>query len=171
MKDTFKKLKDQQDALVQQQQGIEQQKLQQESEQFQTQLSESQKAQEQIMINDNYQKELDRINKKEIALINSFSRQKDNLKDGNADGIPDILEISRLGLDEDKAKKDHLANLSKIAIDRQKHENDFKSKMEEIKLEKDKLAQEKELKLKELETQLTIAKYRDKGTKNSPKKK
>jgi hypothetical protein len=169
MKDTFKKLKDQQDALTQQQQGIEEQRLQQESDQFQVSLQEQQRREQEIMINDNYQKELDRINKKEIALIQSFNRQDDNLKDASGNGVPDILEVSRLGLDEDKAKKDHLANLNKIANDRKKNEDKFKIDMENIKLEREKLAQEKELKLKELQTTLTVAKYRDKGTKNSPK--
>jgi len=171
MKDTFKRLKDQQDALAQQQNSIEQQRLQQESEQFQIQVQESDKKEREKMINDNYQKELDRVNKKEIALIQSFNRQQDNLKDSDASGVPDILEISRLGLDEDKAKKDHLVNLNKMANDRKKNEDKFKVDMESIKLEKEKLAQEKELKLKELQTQLTVAKYRDKGTKNSPKSK
>jgi hypothetical protein len=170
MKDTFKRLKDQQDALSQQQQDIEQQKLQQGQQQFETQMQEQERVRQQEMINENYQNDLDRINKKEVALINSFNKQKDNLKDNDASGIPDILEVSRLGMDEDKAKKDHFVNLNKMANDRKKNEDNFKVEMEKIKLEKDKLGQEKELKLKELQTQLTVAKYRDKGTKNSPSK-
>lgn len=171
MKDTFKRLKDQQDQLVQSQQQMEQQRLQQEGEQFQVQQQQAMAMEQQKMVNDNYQKELDRINKKEVALINSFNKQEDNLKDTNANLVPDILEVSRLAMDEDKAKKDHLANLNKMAIDRKKNEDTFKLEMEKIKLEKDKLKQDKELKEKELATQLQVAKYRDKGTKNSPKSK
>lgn len=171
MKDTFKRLKDQQDALQQSQQDIEQQKIQAGQEQFAAQLEEQKKMQQEAMINENYQKELDRINKKEIALINSFSKQEDNLKDNSGNGIPDILEISRLTMDEDKARKDHMNNVTKMANERKKSDDTFKLGMEKIKLEKEKLKQDKELKIKELETQLTVAKYRDKGTKNSPKKK
>lgn len=171
MKDTFKRLKEQQDALAQSQQEIEQQRLGQEQQQFEVQLQQNEQVRQQEMLNDNYQKELDRINKKEVALINSFNKQKDNLKDQSGDGVPDILEVSRLTMDQEAARKDHLVNLSKQATDRKKAEDQFNVEMEKIQLEREKLKQEKELKEKELQTQLTVAKYRDKGTKNSPKKK
>lgn len=171
MKDTFKKLKDRQDGLIQQQQDTEQQRLQQEQQQFQVQLQQQQAAQQQTELNENYQRELDRINKKEVALINSFSKQKDNLKDNSGNGVPDILEVSRLTLDEDMAKKDHIAALQKEANNKKKNDDDFNLEMQKLDLERQRLKQEKELKEKELQTQLTVAKYRDKGTKNSPKPK
>jgi hypothetical protein len=171
MKDTFKRLKDQQDQLAQSQQQIEQQKLGQQSEQFQAEMENNERVRMQEQVNENYQKELDRINKKEVALINSFNKQKDNLKDQSGDGVPDILEISRLTMDQEAAKKDHLVNLSKQAVERKKAEDTFNIEMEKIKFEREKLKQDKELKEKELATTLTVAKYRDKGTENSPKKK
>ena len=171
MKDTFKRLKDQQDQLQQQQQGIEQQKLEQSQQQFQTAMEMEQAQKDKEMVNENYQKELDRLNKKEIAIIASFNRQDDNLKDTDASGVPDILEISRLAMDKENAGKDYNLTLAKLSNEKQKEDNKLKIEMEKIKQEKEKLKQEKELKLKELETQLTVAKYRDKGTKNTPKKK
>jgi hypothetical protein len=171
MKDTFKRLKDQQDAIQQQQQNIEQQKLTQQQQQFDTTMQQQEAIRQQEMVNENYQKELDRLNKKEIAIIATFNRQDDNLKDSDASGVPDVLEISRLAMDKESANKDHLVNLAKVSNDRIKEENKLKIEMEKIKQEKERLSQEKELKLKELQTQLTVAKYRDKGTKNSPKKK
>lgn len=171
MKDTFKKLKDRQDSLIQQQQDTEQQRLQQEQQQFQIQMQQQQAAQQQAELNENYQRELDRINKKEVALINSFSKQDDNLKDNSGNGVPDILEVSRLSLDEDMAKKDHMVALQKEANNKKKNDDDFNLEMQKLDLERQKLKQEKELKEKELQTQLTVAKYRDKGTKNSPKSK
>lgn len=171
MKDTFKRLKDQQDQLAQSQQQIEQQRLGQEQQQFETQLERAEVTRQKEMLNENYQKELDRINKKEVALINSFSKQEDNLKDQSGDGVPDILEISRLTMDQEAAKKDHLVSLNKQAIEKKKADDTFKLEMEKIGLEREKLKQDKELKEKELATQLTVAKYRDKGTKNTPKKK
>lgn len=171
MKDTFKRLKEQQDALQQQQQSIEQQKLEQSQQQFQVTMEQQEAIRQQEMVNENYQKELDRLNKKEIAIIQSFNRQDDNLKDSDASGVPDILEISKLAMDKENAGKDYNLNLAKLSNDKQKEDNKLKIEMEKIKTEKEKLKQDKELKLKELETQLTVAKYRDKGTKNSPKKK
>jgi hypothetical protein len=171
MKETFKKLKDQQDSLSQNQQGIEQQKLEQSQQQFNTQLQEAERIRMQEQINENYQNELDRINKKEIALISSFSRQDDNLKDQSGNGVPDILEVSRLTMDEDIAKKDHMISATKIASDRKKNDDAFKIAMEKIGFEREKLKQEKELAEKQMANDLTVAKFRDKGTKNTPKKK
>jgi hypothetical protein len=171
MKDTFKRLKDKQDELAQQQQNTQNQELQQQQQQFETTMQQQQAQQQQQMINDNYQKELDRINKKEVAIIQSFNRQPDNLKDSDASGVPDILEYSRLNLDEDTAKKDHLINLQKQANDRKKNDDSYRLELQKLDMERKKLAQEKELKEKELRTELTVAKYRDKGTKNSPKSK
>lgn len=169
MKETFKRLKDQQDQLVQSQQQLEQQRLQQEGEQFQVQMQQTQEFEQWKVLNENYQRELDRINEKEKALINSFSKQKDNLKDQDASGVPDILEVSRLGFDQETAKKDHLVALTKEANSRKKNEDNLKIELEKLKFEREKLKQDKELKEKELQTTLTVAKYRDKGTKNSPK--
>lgn len=171
MKDTFKRLKDQQDQLANSQNQLKQQELQQGQQQFQVQMQEAQRMEQMKMLNDNYQNELDRINKKEVALIQSFNRQPDNLKDTNQNAVPDILEVSRLGMDEDQMKKDHIVNLNKVANDRQKNADHFKIEMDKIKLERAKLTQEKDLKEKELSTNLQIAKYRDKGTKNSPSSK
>lgn len=171
MKDTFKRLKEQQDQLAQSQNQQAQQQLEQQQSQFETQMQISEQARQQDTINENYQKELDRINKKEIAIIQTFNRQKDNLKDQSGNGVPDILEVSRLTMDEESAKKSHLIDLTKQANDRKKNEDTFKIEMAKLDLERKKLTQDKELKEKELQTQLTVAKYRDKGTKNSPKKK
>lgn len=171
MKDTFKKLKDQQDALNQQNSNIQQSQLEQQQQQFQAEMENNERVRLQEQANENYQKELDRLNKKEVAIINSFSKQDDNLKDVNTDGIPDILEVSRLSLDTETAKKDHLAAINKLSNERKKNDDNFRIEMDKLNLERTKLKQEKELKEKELATQLTVAKYRDKGTKNSPKPK
>lgn len=171
MKDTFKKLDEYQKQMQQQEQDSKQQELQQSQQQFEYTMQENSRVREQEMINNNYQKELDRINRKEVAIINTFSKQDDNLKDTNMDGSPDLIEYSRLSSDQLIAQQDHERELAKISSDSQKHTDNMKIALEGIKLEKEKLKQEKELKEKELATKLTVAKYGDKGTKNSPRKK
>ena len=86
-------------------------------------------------------------------------------------GQPDILEYSKLTLDREKASKDHDKEVSKINLDKKKHEDSMKLELDKIKLEKEKLKQDKELQEKQMANDLTVARYRDKGTKNSPKKK
>ena len=171
MKDTFKKLKDQQEQIQQSAQQQKQQELDQQQQQFEAGQQQAEKHIQEERLNDNYQNELDRINKKEVALINSFSKQKDNTKDNDGNGIPDILEVSRLGLDEKVADREHVTNLAKVAAEIKKSNDNFKLEMEKLKVEKSKLIQDKELTEKELANNLIIAKYRDKGTKNSPKSK
>lgn len=171
MKNTFKKLKEQQEGMQQQQAAQRQQELDQQQAQF----TEAQAKMEQIemnrLANDNYQKELDRLNKKEIAIINTFSRQEDNTKDADANGVPDMLEVSRLTLDQNKADKDYQKETSKIALDKQKHTDEMKLQLEKVKIEREKLTAQKEMQDKQIAADITVAKYRDKGTKNSPKKK
>lgn len=150
LKDTFKKLKDKQDEYIQQQQQMEQQKLDQSQQQFLAAQQAQEIARNEEMINENYQKELDRINKKEIAIIQSFNRQDDNLKDTDASGTPDILEISQLGLEEVRSKNDYNLALQKLANERSKISQDRTSQLDQLKLEREKLrVKEKEIRSKE----------------------
>lgn len=171
MKDAFKALKDRQTEFEDRQQSMEQQQMSQQQEQFQMQMEENERVRLAVEANENYQKELDRLNKKEIAIINTFSRQKDNTKDTDANGVPDILEVSRLDMDRTSAEKSHLAEQTKLINERKKQEETVKMELEKIKFEREKLKQDKELKEKELQNALTIAKYRDKGTYGGSKKK
>lgn len=150
LKDTFKKLKDKQDEYIQQQQQMEQQKLDQAQQQFLAAQQAEEAARTEEMINENYQKELDRINKKEIALIQSFNRQADNLKDSDASGTPDILEISQLGIEEARSKNDYNLALQKLANERSKIAQDRTTQLDQLKLEREKLrVKEKEIRSKE----------------------
>lgn len=171
MKDTFKKLKDQQDQFSQNQQQIEQQQVEQQQNALQAQMEAQAKLAQDTMLNENYQNELDRINKKEIAIINSFSKQEDNLKDADGSGTPDILEVSRLGMDQANADKANQAATNKLANERKKNDENFKIEMEKLAMEKAKLKQDKELREKEMANDIILARYKDKGTANSPKSK
>ena len=171
MKDTFKKLKEQQEAMQQQQAAQKQQEIDQQQQQFMESQAKLEQMEANRIANDNYQKELDRLNKKEISIINTFSRQDDNTKDVDANGVPDMLEVSRLTMDQNKADKDHQQAVSKIALDKQKHTDEMKLQLEKVKVEREKLTAAKEMQDKQIAADITVAKYRDKGTKNSPKKK
>lgn len=139
LKDTFKRLRDRQDEYMKQQQEMQQQQLDQNQQQF-LQAQEAQELQHrEEMVNENYQKELDRINKKEIALIQTFNRQDDNLKDTDASGTPDVLEISRLNMEEGAAQSNFNVQLQKLANERAKIAQDRTSQIEDIKMKKEEL--------------------------------
>lgn len=172
MKDTFKKLKEQQEQLQQQQMQQKQQELDQQQKQFEDTQNLAIQQHNQDRADDDYQKELDRINKKEIEIIRTFSgKNTDNERDDNANGVPDILEYSRLSSDIDQAEKSHQRDLAKLAMESKKQSDAMNIELKKLRLEKDKLKTQKEMQDKQIAADITVAKYRDKGTKNSPKKK
>jgi hypothetical protein len=114
MKKTFKDLRDQQLAMQQQAQQLEQQKLEQQAQQSQASLAQAQAMKEQEVANENYQKELDRINKKEVALIQSLGRNENATADVDNSGVADALEVSRLTQEESKAAQAYQLKMQEI---------------------------------------------------------
>ena len=115
MKKVFKNLKDRQEQLQDQQMQQKQQQMEQQGAIAQAQMEQAQLANEQKIANDNYQAELDRINKKEIALINAESKSMGmGLADEDASGVPDVLEISKLAAENTKAAREYQAKMSDI---------------------------------------------------------
>jgi hypothetical protein len=114
MKKTFKDLKDRQEQMQNQQAQQQQQQLDQQNQQAQAQLAQAQQQHEADLAHQDYQNELDRINKKEIALIAAEAKGGD-LPDLDANRIPDVLEISKLSMEQTKAQRDYQAKLSDIA--------------------------------------------------------
>jgi hypothetical protein len=132
MKKTFKNLKDRQQQLQDQQMQMQQQQLEQQQQIATAQLEAQQQQQQETLANQNYQQELDRINKKEIALINAAARGEAATQDVDQSGTPDILEISNLSIQQSKAAQDYQVKMQDI----QSKNNQAMQKMQ---LEKEKL--------------------------------
>jgi hypothetical protein len=113
MKKVFKTLKDRQEQMQDQQMQLQQQQLEQQQQQAQAALEQAMQMQEQKVANDNYQADLDRINKKEIALIAAESKSGP-LSDIDQSGTPDVLEISKLATEQSKATSDYNAKMAEI---------------------------------------------------------
>jgi hypothetical protein len=113
MKQVFKKLKDRQEQLQNQQIQQQQQQLEQQQQIAQAQIESAQQLASEKLANENYQAELDRINKKEIALIAAESKSGP-LSDIDASGTPDVLEISKLANEQTRAAKDYQAKMADI---------------------------------------------------------
>jgi len=113
MKQVFKKLKDRQEQLQDQQLQQKQQELEQQQQQVQAQIESAQQLAAEKLANDNYQAELDRINKKEIALI-AAEAKGGPLSDIDESGAPDVLEINKLAFEQSKAAKDYQAKMNDI---------------------------------------------------------
>jgi hypothetical protein len=155
MKKTFKDLRDRQIAQQEQQQQLAQQ--QQEAQQQQAQAAQQfaiQQHQEQ-MAHDDYQKELDRLSKKEIAIIQATGFGNVESEDTNANAIPDVMEMSRLTHDQDKATKDYGLKMADI-------QSKNKQASDKMSVEKEKLQVARE----NMANDLAVAKENAKGRNN-----
>ena len=114
LKRVFLKVRDKQQELIEQQQQMQQQQLEQEQAQFQAQ---QQAEQERAMIemeNENYQRELDRVNKKELAIITATGYGQVETQDLNNDGVQDVLELEKIRAEREKLTKEHQVKLADI---------------------------------------------------------
>ena len=152
MKEVFNRLREKQEQMQEQAQQLEQQKVQQQQEQFQQaqQLAYQQKQEE--VANDNYQRELDRLNKKEVALINALGRNEQATADVDQSGVADALEVSKMAAEESKATREYNAKMQEI----QSRQSAEKSKLD-LEYEKLKVTREN------MKNDLQIARENRKG--------
>lgn len=153
MKKVFKDLKERQEQLQDQQMQQQQQKMEQDAQIAQAQLQQAQLANEQKIANDNYQKELDRINKKEIAIIQATGFGKVESEDVNQNAVPDVLEVSRFASEEAKAAKDYQMKMSELQLKQ-------KAEAEKLNLEREKIQLARENQKNDLEIAKLNAKNR-----------
>jgi len=152
MKRVFKTLKERQEQLQDQQMQMQQQQMEQQQQIAQAQMEQAQMQNEQKIANENYQKELDRINKKEIAIIQATGFGKVESEDLNSNAVPDVLEMSRFASEEARAAKDYQMKMSDI-----QNKNRLAAEKMQIEREKIQLARENQA------NDLAVAKENAKG--------
>ena len=157
MKKVFKDLRDRQQQMQDQQMQQQQQQIDQQREIAAAQMEQAQAMKEQEIANENYQNELDRINKKEIAII--AAEAKGGLPDTDVNQVPDVLEMSNLMNQQTKLTKDYELKMADI----QSKSNQASQKLK-IEQEKLKVAREN------MQNDLEIAKLNAKGRAQKPKK-
>ena len=160
MKKVFKILKDKQQEMQERQQQLAEQTQQQQAQQQQIALQQAQVQHEQQIAHDDYQKELDRINKKEIAIIQATGYGRVAAEDVDKSGVPDVLELSRLSHEQTKAAKEYELKVSDI-------QSKSKQAADKMALEREKLQVERE----NMANDLAIAKENAKGRAKQPKPK
>jgi hypothetical protein len=155
LKKTFKDLRDKQIAQQDQQQQLAQQ--QQEAQQQQAQAAQEFAIQQHAeqMAHDDYQKELDRLSKKEIAIIQATGFGKVESEDVNANAVPDVLEVSKLNQEQDKVTKDYGMKMADMQAKN-------KQASDKMSIEKDKLQVARE----NMANDLAVAKENAKGRNN-----
>jgi hypothetical protein len=156
MKKTFKDLRDKQEAQQQQQMQMQQQQLDQQKQQAEAQLQQQIQMQQEQQANDNYQKELDRLSKEKIAIISATGYGNVESEDVNSNAIPDVLEMSKLTHEQEKATRDYGLKMADIQS-KDKQANDKMS------IEKEKLQVARE----NMANDLAVAKENAKGRNKS----
>jgi hypothetical protein len=155
LKKTFKDLRDRQIAQQEQAQQLQQQQQQAQEQQAQAQQQFAIQQHQEQLAHDDYQKELDRLSRKEIAIIQATGYGKVESEDVNDNLVPDVLEISRLAHDQDKATKDYGLKMADIQS-KNKQANDKMS------IEREKLQVARE----NMANDLAVAKENAKGRNN-----
>jgi hypothetical protein len=146
MKKVFKTLKERQQQLEDQKMQQQQQQLEQQQQQSEAAIENVKQLQAEKIANDNYQAELDRINKVQIAMIAAESKSGP-LTDLDISGVPDVLEVSKLTSEQDKATKDYEAKIKdiqgktqlgkeKIAVENRKIDADLKNQDNDLQIAK-----------------------------------
>jgi hypothetical protein len=155
MKKTFKDLRDRQIAQQEQANQLQQQQLQQQQEQAQATLQQNAQLAQEQQAHDDYQKELDRLSKEKIAIIQATGFGNVEAEDTNANAIPDVMEVSRLAHDQDKATKDYGLKMADI-------QSKNKQASDKMSVEKEKLQVARE----NMANDLAVAKENAKGRNN-----
>ena len=155
LKKTFKDLRDRQIAMQEQQQQLAQQQQQAQQEQAQATLQQAAQLAQEQQANDNYQKELDRLSKEKIAIIQATGFGNVESEDINENTIPDVLEMSKLTQAESKATKDYGLKMADIA-------SKNKQASDKMSIEKEKLQVARE----NMANDLAVAKENAKGRNN-----
>jgi len=137
MEQIAKKLKDQRDQFEQNEQNIKQQELQQQQQQFEQNLQMQDQVRQDEQAFESSENELDRINKKEVALINQFAKGNDPLAPTSPDGQPEVLEYSRLAADQAQFSDSHNLEVRKLQQQQKEHSD-------KMSIEQQRLAAEKE---------------------------
>lgn len=137
MKKTFKDLKDKQDQQIQTENNLKQQHLDNQEKQFERGLQDAERIRQAEEINLNYQNELDRINKKEVAAINALRNNENAMADTDNSGIADSLEVTNLMNAKIKSNQDYKAKMADISFKYALKRAELAIKREQIQTDRD----------------------------------
>jgi hypothetical protein len=150
MKKVFKTLKERQEQMQDQQAQQQQQQIDQQKEIANQQIAAAQQQAAEKLAHDDYQAELDRINKKEIALIAAESKSGP-LSDVDESGTADVLEMTKITAEQTKAANDFQAKLAEIQNTNKSHAD--KMFIENRKIDADLKNQQNDLQIAKINAQ------------------
>jgi hypothetical protein len=159
MKKVFKTLKERQEQMQDQQMQMQQQQQQAQQEQAQAQMQQAAQMAQEKQAHDDYQRELDRLSKEKIAIIQATGFGNVPSEDVDRNAIPDVLEISKLSHEQDRATKDYQIKLADINSKNKQAADKMAIEMEKLKVARENQAND-----------LAVAKENAKGRANKKSK-
>jgi len=108
----LKDLRDKNDALKQKTIEQKDEEIKNQREIAQAQMEQMQNLKQQETLNQNYQNDLDRASKEKVALINASSKAQPTDSDNN--GVPDVLEISKLANEQSKSNREYEMKMAEL---------------------------------------------------------
>ncbi len=156
MKKTFKDLRDQ--AIAERKTASDQQQQQLDNQQAIAEATRENalQMQENLLANENHENELDRINKKEVALINALGRNENATADKDNSGVADALEISNQANEKAKADQDFVLKMKDLQAKNQEAYKKHALELDKLQVERENMAND-----------LLIAKENRKGRNSS----
>lgn len=145
MKRVFKTLKERMEEMQNFQLQTEQAGLEQEAQIKQAELEQQRMIEQNKVANDNMNKELDRINKKEVAIISALGFGKTEGEDINANEIPDLYEASKFDLEKDKVNKNYSLKLLEIQQKNKQAAEQIELKKEDIKVKRENMKNDEKI--------------------------
>src|SRR5690606_2448925 len=164
MKKVFRTLKEKQEQFQLAEQQQEQQSLEQQAAIAQATLEQERMLEERKMQNENINKQLDRLSKEKIAIIQALGFGKVEGEDVNSNEVYDVLESGKLDLERERLTSER--NLRLIEM-----QNENRRDEEKMKLEKEKLKVERENMANDERIARIQASAKKKEAKKKPKKK
>lgn len=134
MKKVFRTLKQRQEQMQDQQMQQQQQQMEQQQQQAQAQLQQQAQMAEEKQAHDDYQRELDRLSKEKIAVIQATGFGRVESEDIDKNAIPDVLEMSKLSHEQEKAAKEYQLKLADIASKNKQASDKMALEMEKLKV-------------------------------------
>ncbi len=134
MKKVFKTLKERQEQMQDQQMQQQQQQMEQQQQQVQMQLQQQAQLAQEKQANDDYQRELDRLSKEKIAIIQATGFGRVPGEDVDQNTVPDVLEMSKLSQEQEKAAKDYQLKLAEINSKNKQASDKMAVEMEKLKV-------------------------------------
>lgn len=139
MRQVFKNVRDKMEEIAQKQQQLQEEQLKQQQAQFQYEQQAAQIQHQQDQLFEHQENELDRLNKKETALIAAAAKEKTSKTFNEDAGNIDMNESSKLAQDSLNFDREYQLKSQKLLQDQKANDDYIKMELEKIRVERERL--------------------------------